>query len=135
MTEGQRILHLRKLIKKNQQEFAQLISVSQAALSDIENGKNGISYPVFKKLVEEIGVHPYWFMWGQEPIFREKEFAEKYNIPYNPASPTESANASPAHKTATSNDSKLTMEEVMKALSDLQGEVNKIKRKAKKHEK
>ncbi|MFB6454453.1 helix-turn-helix domain-containing protein [Chitinophaga sp. Hz27] len=135
MTEGQRILYIRKLIKKNQQEFAQLLSVSQAALSDIENGKNGISYPVFRKLVEEIGVHPYWFMWGQDPIFREIHYADKYNISYNPASPTEGASASPAHKSPTSKDPHFTMEEVMKALSDLQGEVNKIKRKAKKHEK
>ncbi|WP_160711258.1 helix-turn-helix domain-containing protein [Chitinophaga solisilvae] len=133
MTEGQRILFVRKLIQKSQQEFAQLLAVSQAALSDIENEKNGISYPVFKKLVEEIGIHPYWFLWGQEPVFRDISFAIKYNIGYNYASATAGATASPAPKKATIKHLPTpTMEDVMKELTALRGEVNKIKRSSKK---
>lgn len=131
MTEGQRILYIRKLIQKSQQEFAQLLAVSQAALSDIENGKNGISYPVFKRLVEEIGVHPYWFLWGQEPVFRDASFAMKYNISYNrggsiavPAPQKTVAKAVPA--------STPSLEDVIKELTALRGEVNKIKRSGKK---
>jgi transcriptional regulator with XRE-family HTH domain len=135
MTEGQRLLYIRKLLGKSQQEFAQLLSVSQAALSDIENGKNGISYPVFKRLVEEIGVHPYWFMWGPEPIFRDSSFEAKYNLSDNYASPSAGANASATPEPTTNVSATPTMAEVMQALSDLKGEVNKMKHSKGKKEK
>lgn len=136
MTDGQRILHIRKLIKKSQQDFALMLGISQAALSDIENEKNGISYSVFKRLVEEVGVHPYWFMWGQEPVFRDESFFDKYKISYKDTSPTASVSASAAAQKATGKQSgaqpAVTMEDIMKELSILREEVTKIKQEGKK---
>ncbi|RBL88545.1 helix-turn-helix domain-containing protein [Chitinophaga flava] len=136
MTDGQRILYIRKLIKKSQQDFALMLGISQAALSDIENEKNGISYPVFKRLVEEVGIHPYWFMWEQDPIFRDNSFHDKYKISYKDASPTASVSASATSKKATGKKSgvqpEVTMEDILKELTMLRGEVSKIKQEGKK---
>jgi transcriptional regulator with XRE-family HTH domain len=136
MTDGQRMLFARKLIVRSQQDFSRMLGISQAALSDIENGKNGISYPVFKRLVEEVGIHPYWFMWGQDPVFRDNSFFDKYNISYKNASPTAGATASPAPKKAGSkqlaNPKTTTMDEVLKELVALKKEVTKMKRGTKK---
>lgn len=63
LNENQRIKAIRKLLGLTQQQFASRIGISQAALSDIENEKNGISYDVFKKIVEAFHLNSEWLMY------------------------------------------------------------------------
>ncbi|MBX3101077.1 MAG: helix-turn-helix domain-containing protein [Bacteroidetes bacterium] len=63
LNENQRIKAIRKLLGLTQQQFASRIGISQAALSDIENEKNGISYDVFKKIVEAFHLNSDWLMY------------------------------------------------------------------------
>jgi transcriptional regulator with XRE-family HTH domain len=69
MTLAQRIKILRKELGLNQTEFAQRIGITQTSLSQIEGEKNGISYDVYKAIVNEFQVHPMWLMDGIGEMF------------------------------------------------------------------
>ncbi|MFO0485579.1 MAG: helix-turn-helix domain-containing protein, partial [Sphingobacteriia bacterium] len=73
--ENQRIKAIRKLMNLTQQQFAGQIGISQAALSDIENEKNGISYDVFKRILESFHIKSDWLMYRNgdpfEPVSEE----------------------------------------------------------------
>lgn len=64
MALNQRIKLLRKTLAKSQTDFAAAIGITQTSLSQIESGKNGISYDVFHALIKEFGVNPFWLMDG-----------------------------------------------------------------------
>lgn len=64
-----RIRNVRKLLKLNQTEFSEELGITQTSVSQIEREKNGISYDVFKALVNKMGVNPYWLMNGTGSIF------------------------------------------------------------------
>src|ERR1044071_9546018 len=68
MTLAQRIKNIRKELGLNQTEFAQKIGITQTSLSQIEGGKNGISYDVFKSIVTEFNINPMWLMDGVGPM-------------------------------------------------------------------
>jgi SOS-response transcriptional repressor LexA len=69
MTLAQRIKNLRKELGLNQTEFAQRIGITQTSLSQIEGEKNGISYDVYKSIVNEFKVDPMWLMDGIGSMF------------------------------------------------------------------
>jgi transcriptional regulator with XRE-family HTH domain len=72
MTLAQRIKNLRKELGLNQTEFAQRVGITQTSLSQIEGEKNGISYDVYKAIVNEFGVDPTWLMDGIGNMFRKE---------------------------------------------------------------
>ncbi len=69
MTLAQRIKNLRKELGLNQTEFAQRIGITQTSLSQIEGEKNGISYDVYKSIVNEFKVEAMWLMDGVGTMF------------------------------------------------------------------
>lgn len=75
MTLAQRIKNLRKELGLNQTEFAQKIGITQTSLSQIEGEKNGISYDVYKAIVNEFKVNPVWLMDGIGSMFVSPDYA------------------------------------------------------------
>ncbi|HTF02526.1 MAG TPA: helix-turn-helix domain-containing protein [Bacteroidia bacterium] len=73
MTLAQRIKNLRKELGLNQTEFAQRIGITQTSLSQIEGEKNGISYDVYKAIVNEFAVDPTWLMDGIGNMLRSPD--------------------------------------------------------------
>jgi SOS-response transcriptional repressor LexA len=76
MTLAQRIKNLRKELGLNQTEFAQRIGITQTSLSQIEGEKNGISYDVYKSIVNEFKVAPMWLMDGIGSMFVSLDSAD-----------------------------------------------------------
>lgn len=76
MTLAQRIKNLRKELGLNQTEFAQRIGITQTSLSQIEGEKNGISYDVYKSIVNEFKVDPMWLMDGIGTMFASFDSAQ-----------------------------------------------------------
>lgn len=66
---SERIKAVRKSLKLNQTEFSVKLGITQTSVSQIEREKNGISYEVFKALVNKMGVNPYWLMNGTGKVF------------------------------------------------------------------
>jgi transcriptional regulator with XRE-family HTH domain len=79
MTLAQRIKIIRKELGLNQTEFAQKIGITQTSLSQIEGEKNGISYDVYKAIVNEFNVDPTWLMDGLGEMFSDLDSARSDN--------------------------------------------------------
>ncbi|GAB4149162.1 MAG: hypothetical protein Fur0041_22440 [Bacteroidia bacterium] len=77
MSLAQRIKMIRKSVEMNQTDFANEIGITQTSLSQIEGEKNGISYDVFKAIVERFHVDPTWLMDGKGEMFRSEQSARK----------------------------------------------------------
>lgn len=77
MTLNQRIKLLRKTLGLSQTEFASAIGITQTSLSQIESGKNGISYDVFHAMVSQFKVAPFWLMDGDGSMFPKPGEQEK----------------------------------------------------------
>ena len=73
MALNQRIKLLRKTLAKSQTDFASAIGITQTSLSQIEGGKNGISYDVFHAIIKELNVNPFWLMDGSGNMFVNEE--------------------------------------------------------------
>jgi len=69
MTLNQRIKLVRKTLAQSQTEFAGAIGITQTSLSQIESGKNGISYDVFHAIISGFNVNPFWLMDGKGEMF------------------------------------------------------------------
>lgn len=70
MTLSQRIKLIRKTLDMSQTIFAAEIGITQTSLSQIESGKNGISYDVYKAIIHRFKVDPFWLMEGIGEMFR-----------------------------------------------------------------
>lgn len=75
MTLNQRIKLLRKTLAQSQTEFATSIGITQTSLSQIESGKNGISYDVFHAIISTYNVNPFWLMDGQGEMLGKPQSA------------------------------------------------------------
>ncbi len=53
------------------------LGITQTSLSQLEAGKNGISYEVFKALCERFDVDPTWLMDGVGEMYRSAHTAKK----------------------------------------------------------
>jgi phage repressor protein C with HTH and peptisase S24 domain len=73
MTLSQRIKLIRKTLDLSQTIFAAEIGITQTSLSQIESGKNGISYDVYKAIISRFKVDPFWLMEGTGEMFRKPE--------------------------------------------------------------
>ena len=86
---GERLAHVRKnILSMNQKEFAQLVGISQGALSDAENNNRGLSMEAIIKLMKysksDISFSCDWILTGakEEPIgltSDETELLKTYN--------------------------------------------------------
>lgn len=75
MTDGEKLKHIRKLMGLTQEEMAEKLSIGQQALSHLESGRNmEMSYGVFKNLIQQCGVNPYYFLFEGN---KESEFLPK----------------------------------------------------------
>ena len=82
---GERLKVCRKVTGLNQQEFAELLGIKQAALSKYENNKIPVPTEVIGKLIK-LGWSGNWLILGensgptiQNPLPAEQEKEEKYN--------------------------------------------------------
>lgn len=73
MTLAQRIKIIRKKLEMSQTEFATAIGITQTSLSQLEGEKNGISYDVYKSIVEKFDVNPSWLMDGNGEMHRSAD--------------------------------------------------------------
>ena len=66
-----RLIELRRILKLKQGEFAQKLGITQSALSNVENGINGLTETNIKLICIIFGVNEKWFREGTGPIFSE----------------------------------------------------------------
>ena len=72
-----KIMHVRKLKKITQKEFAKQLNVTQSAISAIENKTNSQpGYDIIWGLINKIGVNPYFIFSNDQTVF---DTVEKYN--------------------------------------------------------
>jgi transcriptional regulator with XRE-family HTH domain len=71
MTERERILELRKILKLRQYEFAEKLGIKPTALSNIETGRNGITDANIRLICMTFGVNENWPKDGIGSIFVE----------------------------------------------------------------
>lgn len=77
MALSERIRGIRKHRKLTQTEMATELGITQTSLSQLEAGKNGISYEVFKALCERFDVDPTWLMDGVGEMYRSANATKK----------------------------------------------------------
>lgn len=64
---GRRIEAYRDRLKMSTQELAARINRSQATISRIENGKQGLTFELLSAIAEELGVHPFALLADDSP--------------------------------------------------------------------
>lgn len=77
----ERILSLRKLLDLSQKEFASKISITQAALSQIESGKTTLSISTVYNLIEAFGLRTDWLLFGLGEIFAHQRIETAQGTP------------------------------------------------------
>lgn len=70
-----RVREIRKELGLTQKDLAERLGLTFSALSDIERGKNGLSFDVVKGLIMSVGVNPYYLLNGDLPIFSSPDQA------------------------------------------------------------
>lgn len=79
MTINERVRQIRTAEQKTMRQFAAMIGISDAAVSQIENGKTGISDQTIRSICREFGIREEWLREGIEPMCapagREEEMA------------------------------------------------------------
>lgn len=79
----ERIISLRKLLDLSQKEFASKISITQAALSQIESGKTTLSISTVYNLIEAFGLRANWLLFGSGEIFAHQKIEIAQGTPAN----------------------------------------------------
>jgi len=77
----ERIARIRKILNLSQKEFASRISISQAALSQLESGKTSLSIGTVYKLVEVFGINTDWLLFGEGHIFQRHKIVTAKGTP------------------------------------------------------
>lgn len=80
MTQGERIRELRKALKLTLDRFGERVGVKKSALSQIENGKSGVTDQMIKSICREFDVSETWIRTGEgemfPPVDRRTEIAK-----------------------------------------------------------
>ena len=81
-TINSRVKQIRTDLKLSQREFSKSLGISQAALSDIERGVNGLSLETFRNIVNSYHVDAYWLLDGgdDQNIFRQAERIQSFQV-------------------------------------------------------
>lgn len=69
MTQGERIRELRKALKLTLDRFGERVGVKKSALSQIENGKSGVTDQMIKSICREFDVSETWIKTGEGEMF------------------------------------------------------------------
>lgn len=69
MTQGERIRELRKALKLTLDRFGERVGVKKSALSQIENGKSGVTDQMIKSICREFDVSETWIRTGEGEMF------------------------------------------------------------------
>lgn len=69
MTQGERIRELRKALKLTLDRFGERVGVKKSALSQIENGKSGVTNQMIKSICREFDVSETWIRTGEGEMF------------------------------------------------------------------
>lgn len=69
MTQGERIRELRKALKLTLDRFGERVGVKKSALSQIENGKSGVTDQMIKSICHEFDVSETWIRTGEGEMF------------------------------------------------------------------
>lgn len=77
MEECDRLKELRKALNIKQGDFAKRISTTQGHISDIENGRKGLSDRTIKLISYEFGVNEEWLKNGVGEMFEELDRDEE----------------------------------------------------------
>ena len=72
-----RVKDIRKTLKLTQQEFGQRIGITNAAVSRIESGENGITEANILAIVREFNVSEEWLRTGEGEMFRTRSRDEE----------------------------------------------------------
>lgn len=72
-----RVKDIRKTLKLTQQEFGQRIGITNAAVSRIESGENGITEANILAIVREFNVSEDWLRTGEGEMFRTRSRDEE----------------------------------------------------------
>ena len=73
MNEAERVKKVRKLFNMNQTQFAEVLCVSSATISQMESGKISVSRRNAKLLEEKFGVNPVWLLYGTGEMFNRTD--------------------------------------------------------------
>ncbi len=65
---GSRIREARKTANLSQEQLAELLDISTAYMSDIENGKTNLGIKIFMKITETLKVSADWLLQTNTPI-------------------------------------------------------------------
>ncbi|MDF9800356.1 transcriptional regulator with XRE-family HTH domain [Catalinimonas alkaloidigena] len=79
----ERILSLRRLLNLSQKDFANKISITQAALSQIESGKTMLSVSTMYSLIRAFELRTDWLLFGQGEIFSHQKIDTARGTPPN----------------------------------------------------
>lgn len=69
MTQGERFRELRKALKLTLDRFGERVGVKKSALSQIENGKSGVTDQMIKSICREFDVSETWIRTGEGEMF------------------------------------------------------------------
>lgn len=71
MTQGERIKILRKELNLSQEKFGSKLGLSKVAISDIENGKTGLTERNAKSICRTFNVDYFWLTEGTGEMFEK----------------------------------------------------------------
>lgn len=69
--QHRRFKEVRKVLNFNQKEFADLLGIDQAQISQLEHGKIGIGNRIMVILIEKFNVSSDWLYTGKGLMFRQ----------------------------------------------------------------
>lgn len=71
MTQGERVKAIRKALGLTLEKFGQPLGVKKNAISQIENGRNGLTDQMAKAICREFNVNMEWLQNGADEMFAE----------------------------------------------------------------
>ena len=77
MTENERVKELRKALGLTQEKFGERIGVKKSAISQIENGSNGVTDQLRLAVCREFRVSEEWMRTGEGEMFVEPDEDEE----------------------------------------------------------
>lgn len=86
MSQGERLKFLRKELNLSQEKFGSKLGLSKVAISDIENGKTGLTERNAKSICRTFNVDYFWLTEGIGEMFTHfediiiEQVTEQYNL-------------------------------------------------------
>lgn len=68
-----RLTDIRKRLKKDRNEFAEILSISKSHLSNIENGNRGVTIDIIDTLFYKFNISANYLLYGEGPMFVKEQ--------------------------------------------------------------